>query len=206
MAEDVKIRRFGSRMREEIRKSLTTEMAVFVKYIRETYLTGGTKETKLAVRSGKLRASLRSVPPAIKNTSVETGITVGTIYGPTHFGPLGQITTIRPKVKQWLTIPLDAAKTKAGVARGAAKSGIWGETFFRREVDDEGKPILILYGKKVSQRGRYAGQTRGGIVPLFRLVKEVKIPARVDPRELARWIEPKLTEAFREATRRSTEG
>lgn len=211
--EDVKlITRFGERMKNEIRRSLQTEMIGFVKHIKTEHLTGGTKRTKLGVRTGRLRASVKYVPIEIKGSKVETGITLGTVYGPIHFGPLGSLTPIVPVKKKWLTIPLKAALTKAGVSRGGALSGAWGDTEFKRIKDEEGTFIrkskrgkLILFGRKVAQRGKFAGQTRGKLVPLFLLVKQVEIPARVDPSLLAAWVQPKLINAFRQATSRATE-
>lgn len=66
---------------------------------------------------------------------------------------------IKPK-KKYLTIPLPAAKTAAGVTKKSARE--WENTFFHRSK--AGRLVLLQSkGKKV--------------VPLFLLVKQVKIPA-----------------------------
>jgi hypothetical protein len=70
-------------------------------------------------------------------------------------------TTIRPKTAQFLTIPLAAAKTAAGVARGTARD--FPNTFIARSK----KGSLLIFQRQ--------GKT---IVPLFLLLKEVYVPAR----------------------------
>ena len=70
--------------------------------------------------------------------------------------------TITPKKASWLTIPLDAARTASGVARGNARS--FSDTFFHETKD--GRLFLM--------------QKRGDdIVPLFRLVKSVTLKPRL---------------------------
>lgn len=69
--------------------------------------------------------------------------------------------TITPK-KTWLTIPLDAARTASGVARGNARS--FTDTFF---IMTKKKKLLLV-------------QKRGDeIVPLFILVKKVTLKPRL---------------------------
>lgn len=68
--------------------------------------------------------------------------------------------TIKPKRAKYLTIPLKAAKTASGVARGKARD--FANTFI----------------KKVSSGDLLIFQNKGnGIIPLFVLKKSVKIPA-----------------------------
>ena len=69
--------------------------------------------------------------------------------------------TIRPKHSKYLAIPLDAALTAKGVARGRPRD--FKDTFFA--VSKKGN--LIMFGKSM-----------GKVVPLFAMKKEVKIPKR----------------------------
>jgi len=80
------------------------------------------------------------------------------VYGPTHeFGAV-----IKPKRARYLTIPLPAAMTPAGVARGPARS--FEGTFIKRSKAGN----LVIYQH----------QGKGKILPLFLLKKQVEIPAR----------------------------
>lgn len=80
----------------------------------------------------------------------------GTAYGAIH----EHGGTIKPVNGRYLTIPLSAAKTPAGVTRKPARE--WDDTFFYET--DAGKLLLI--------------QSRGTrIIPLFLLVKEVVVKA-----------------------------
>lgn len=80
------------------------------------------------------------------------------VYGPIHeFGG-----TITPKRAQWLTVPLPAAMTPAGVVKGRARD--FPSTFVARSRAGN----LIIF-----QRG-----VGGGVTPLFVLKKKVTIPAR----------------------------
>lgn len=143
---------------------------IMVKSMRESliYISGVSRRRFLSgkplkVRSGRLRNSLK-VPGMegifkIVRSAMKILGRLGTRvpYGPTHeYGA-----TIKPIRSQWLTIPLQAVKTRAGVARGRARD--FTNTFFRRSKTGN----LILFQK----RGK-------GIVPLFVLKKQVKIPKR----------------------------
>jgi len=109
--------------------------------------------------------------------SLVAGVNAGTAYARTHIGRRGKKTVIRPKNSRYLTIPLDAAKTKAGVARGSARSGVFGDTFVMKSK----KGNLLIMGKRRFQKGKNAGETHGNLVPLFVLKKSVTVRARVDP-------------------------
>lgn len=65
---------------------------------------------------------------------------------------------IKPKNAKWLTIPLKAAKTRVGVSR---KARDYYDTFFHRTKDGR----LFIFGSRTK---------KGGILPLFRLVKRVE--------------------------------
>ncbi|MEO0250057.1 MAG: hypothetical protein ABIN58_11140, partial [candidate division WOR-3 bacterium] len=137
-------------------------------------------------------ASVRTLPNMIEGATVKGGVGVGTVYGRVHVGPKGQVSHIVPKARKWLTIPLPAAQTKAGVLRGSAQSGMWGETFFAKSK----KGNLILFGRRVLQKGPKAGEMTGRIVPLFLLAKAVNVPSRIHPEEILAWEEPRMIKAL----------
>lgn len=203
--DDDASRKFGEfpeKFRRQIVKIFNAASVEMQRYLREERLTGGTSESKLAVRSGRLRGSVLVKPAKEEGESVKGGITIGTVYGRVHIGPKGQKTTIRPKGHPYLAIPLEAAKTAAGVARGAPRSGLWVDTFVLKSK----KGNLIIMGRKytVSRRGRTTGYGLrrtwriGDLEPLFLLRKEVTIPARVDPLDVIRHIAPKIMDRLRE--------
>jgi len=178
---------------KQAERIITRQAREMQRYVRTEHLTGGTTSTRLRVRTGKLRASCIPIKTEIKEGSVEGGISFGTVYGRVHVGPKGQTTTITPKKGKYLTIPLPAAMTGAGVARGSARKGPWGETFVAKSKETGG---LIIFGKRKIMRGKKAGELRGKITPLFLLLKSVRIKARVHPEELIAWIKPKMIEDF----------
>jgi len=165
---------------------------VLQRYVKTEKLTGGTTPGRLKVRSGRLRASVISLKTEAKEDRVEGGISFGTVYARVHVGPKGQSTLITPKKGKYLTIPFPATMTKAGVARGPARSEQWGDTFVRKSKAGN----LIIFGKKRIMKGKKEGDLRKQIVPLFLLVKSVKVKARVHPEDLISWIAPKIKESF----------
>ncbi len=177
---------------------LNLEARALQKYIRIEKMTGGTTDTRLRVRSGRLRDSVIPIPAKITNTGVEAGVGIGNQadgtlrYARVHIGPAGQQTTIRPKKGKYLTIPLDAAMTPTGQLKAPATSDMWGETFVRKSK----KGNLIIFGKVQVTKGKHAGEYRGDAVPLFLLRKEVTIKARIHPAELLDWIKPRMLEDF----------
>jgi len=196
-----RIKKITPMMLQQIRKIFLTEAADMAGRIRTDQMTGGTTGTKLRVRSGRLRASVRALPSVIMGEVVKGGVGIGTVYGRVHVGPVGQETIIRPKTKKWLTIPLKAAMTPAGVGRGSAMSGVWGDTFFKK-VHYIGGSALMLFGRRMSwsksgRSGGSMGKTRGQAVPLFLLVKQVKIPSRVHPELILAIARPRLILAFK---------
>jgi hypothetical protein len=177
---------------KQAERIITRQAREMQRYIRTEHLTGGTTSTRLRVRTGKLRASCIPIKTEIKEGSVEGGISFGTVYGRVHIGPKGQTTTITPKKGKYLTIPLPAAMTGAGVARGSARQGPWGETFVAKSKAGN----LIIFGKRKITTGKKAGELRGQATPLFLLLKSVKIKARIHPEDIKEWIRPKLIQDF----------
>jgi len=163
-------------------------------YIRTKFFTGysyGKKSGKLQSRTSFLSKSIQPAPVTVTKEGISGGINIGASYARTHVGPKGQVTTIKPVKKKWLTIPLEAAMTPKGEVRGSAQDkAVWGNTFFDR--NDKGD--LILYGQKLFQKGAKTGQAGGKIVPLFLLRKEIKVKTRIHPEVIFKWGKAKFIE------------
>jgi hypothetical protein len=187
---------------KQAERIITRQARVMQSYVRKEHLTGGTTDTRLRARTGKLRASCIPIKTEIKEGSVEGGISFGTVYGRVHVGPKGQVTTIVPKRSKYLTIPLPAAMTKAGVGKGSARLGPWTNTFVRKSKAGN----LIMFGQMTSYSKVKVGGTAvkglairkisSNVVPLFVLKKQVKVKARIHPEDLIAWIKPKMIEDF----------
>ena len=88
-----------------------------------------------------------------------------------------------------LAIPLDAARTASGVARGGPRdTGVFGKTFIA--ISKAGN--LIIFGKAVYKSGKRKGQAHGKIVPLFVLKKQVTVPVRVSTETLLDWVHTRI--------------
>lgn len=116
------------------------------------------------VRSGRLRNSLGQIT-SISSQTIKTLLgSTGVIYAKTQeFGG-----TITPKKAQYLAIPLNAAKTKAGVSRYSSPRDIPGLFFMKSKA---GKPLLV---KRVG---------KGKIQPMFVLLKSVTLKPTLGLRE-----------------------
>ena len=194
----------GRRLVSEAKKILKAEATLMTSHIREKYMSGP-RPVLLGVRTGLLRSSTKPLPVKESGGEIYSGTGFGTAYARPHIGPKGQVTTIRPVRAKWLTIPISKeyggiVMTKALVSRGAARSGMWGETFVARSR----KGNLIIFGKRVIQKGERQGETTGKIQPLFVLKKEVKIKSRVHPEVILAWEKPRMIAAFRAAGVRLT--
>ena len=196
--EDVlgKIHVMPEKLSKAIKEIIDRNDRLLETHIKQDLMQGGTNDTQLAGRTGQLASSTRAINATIEDggARVSGGINFGQKYARVHIGPKGQITTIRPVNRQWLTIPLGAAKTSSGALRGAAQSGMYGQTFFANSKAGN----LILFGKLAYQKGKRAGQTHGDIVPLFVLKKEVKVKARLHPKDMFEWVQPKIVSEIKE--------
>lgn len=179
------------RIVKEAKKIIHLNARVLQRYLREERMTGGTSASKLHVRTGRLRGSVMVLPETETATGVEGGVGIGTRYGKVHVGPR-MSHLIRPKKGKFLAIPLEAALTPAGVAKGPPRSSIWGETFIAKSK----KGSLIVWGQQRIMKGKRGGQLRGNILPLFLLVKQVNVPTRIHPDEIIDYIRPKIIEDF----------
>lgn len=76
------------------------------RYIQQTYLKGGTTDSKLAVRTGQFMQTTRPIPPIVDKEDVTGGTVFGVDYAWIHIGEKGQVTIIR--------MPIYAKLTKGG--------------------------------------------------------------------------------------------
>jgi len=144
------------------------------------HLTGGTTSDRLGRRTGTLARGTRPLPVKLEGSKVTGGVSFGAKYAWTHIGPAGSQVTIRPKNKKFLAIPLAAAKTAAGVARGGPLSGIWGPTFIAKG---------IIFGFSGGTKGSKSAKP----IPLFVLKRSVVVSRRVFPKEhMIDWAKPKF--------------
>jgi len=174
---------------QKIKEILNFNSILLSSHIRSQYLVGGTSDTKLRKRTGKLSASTHPIKASKTTEGFIAGVKFGTVYAGVHIGRKGTITTIQPKNKKYLAIPLSGALTKSGVSRGGPEQeDIFGETFIKKSK----KGNLIIFGKMKYQKGSKMGETHGNIIPLFVLKKQVKIKTRVAVEDLIRWIKPKI--------------
>ncbi len=172
---DIEIRFDGERLGREIAsaarliasglpKAMDRALLVLERRVKDRHLSGPTGSTSLRARSARLRDSITS------RLTIEAGVPVGTvgtkvIYGRTHeFGG-----TIRPRRGRFLTVPLPAALTPAGVGRFTARELINNP----EQAGFTGTWIAksIIFGR----RGR---TQRSRPVPLFVLKRSIKLPAR----------------------------
>lgn len=154
-----------------------------------TYSASGTSHDVLQRRTGSLSKSIQPIPAAVDGDVVRGGISIGTAYAKVHFGKVGQVTTITPKNSKYLTIPLPAAMTAQGVAKGrSGDKAVFGKTF----VGKSRAGNLIIFGTQMYQKGKKAGQSKGEVTPLFLLKQSVNVKSRVHPEDLTKWVQPIL--------------
>jgi phage gpG-like protein len=141
-------------MRKNIRKAISVALISLVREVKtRTYPASG-----LHVRTGALRRSVVPGPIEEGKSFIRGQVLVGQNLPYAMIHEYGG--EIRPKNASYLTIPLAAVKTPAGVAR-----------FRARDAE--------AYGYQTFVRNRVIfGSRDGRIVPLFALKSSVKIPAR----------------------------
>lgn len=97
---------------------------------------------------------------------------------------------IRPVKGQWLWIPSDALRTRAGVFRGWEQVD-WDRVFYRRSSRNRANLVVLE-------------EQDGGIRHVATLAKSIRIPARMGLRKLVRADKPKRIEIFNVAIARAT--
>lgn len=124
---------------------------------------GGTSTRTLSQRSG---AALKSIEESVKVTGNTFNEIQGTIGGIFYLKIHEYGGTITPKKAQYLTVPLPAALNNDGTPKRKSARD-WEKTFV---IKSKAGNLLICQ--------RQAGQ----VVPLYVLVREVKIPPRLGMR------------------------
>lgn len=161
---------YGATRRDRMARALEREGRRAVQDIVLRYRRGGTTAERTAVRTGRLMGSYGyqvERRPVGLSVGVEAG-SAALVYAGVHEGIDAQgravdETVIRPRRGQYLAIPLPAALTGAGVERRPPRA--YRNTFVR-------KGIIF------QRRGRT-------IVPLYRLARSVRVPARPALRRIA---------------------
>ncbi len=178
----------------------------------------GPGDNSLARRTGTAARSIHLEPAALEagSTTISAKLYAGVIYAKVHFGPRGSDVKIVPIKAKLLAIPLAAAKTGAGVARGGPTSGIWGPTkcFRSKAVNliiwgyQTGKNAMgtrqktVTGGQGNAVRIPYArrAMNQGELVPLFVLKDSVVVKRRIDPMvDLIQWAKPVMAEQIKKA-------
>ena len=195
----------GKNLKIKLGKIILKRSKLLATYVKTQFMVGGTTPTKLARRTGDLISSTDWLPITTTGDTIEGGMKFGTKYAITHVGPKGSKFTIKAKPGKFLAIPLKAALTGAGVAKGRPRDeSLWGETFIR-SVKGEGKGQAIIFGKAKWVSGQKMGVVKGKIVPLFLLVKQVKVPRRIFPLTILKHVEPEIIEDLRKMNLMVTE-
>ena len=194
--EDVlgKIHVMPEKLSKAIKEIIDRNDRLLETHIKQDLMQGGTNDTQLAGRTGQLASSTRAINATIEDggARVSGGINFGSPYGKVHIGPKGSTFTIKPRNKKFLTIPTQKGKeylggmgggalTGAGALRGGATSGMFSGTFISKG---------IIFGKL--GQVKEAGKTKGKVIPLFILKKQVTIKRRLFPTEMMEWIQPKI--------------
>lgn len=148
-------------------------------------------ESGLAVRTGALKGSAQSGGVVDNGAKVSGKVLVGQGL------PYAQIQedggTVVPTHGQFLAIPLDAAKTPAGVARFAPRDAV-ANGYDRTFIEDG-----IIFGAKWNG-------SRNDFVPLFKLVRSVTIPAHHFVRDAFKKMQPKIEAEINAAVKRAVSG
>lgn len=120
--------------------------------------------TRLRVRTGRLRSSIRGfVRGGDETAPLEIGVQAGGQRGIPYAAIQELGGEIRPKQSRYLAIPLQAARTAAGVGRFASPRDVPGLFTFR-----SGAGNLIMAVK----------DGKGGLIPMFVLKARVRITGK----------------------------
>jgi phage gpG-like protein len=131
-------------------------------------------------RTGALVRSLRPSYATPERPTATTNVGRGAPYAKAHeFGM-----TIRPRNRQFLTVPLRNAQTAAGVTRQQAKLRRSGRGFETASLIPGAEDTRTFIFTSVGNRKLIAVPKRGGgVMPLYLLRKSVRIPERLGFRQ-----------------------
>jgi len=156
--------RAGPRIGEEM-KTFLTDVAEILARRHGRAWPGGTSAKTLSKRSGRGMEAIRESIQIAASGGIET--VEGRIGAPGYIGVHEKGATIRAKRAKYLAIPLKEALDARGLPKRRSPRD-WQNTF----VGTSKQGNLLIF------------QRRGdGIVPLYVLKKEVKIPARLGMEE-----------------------
>lgn len=133
-------------------------------------LPRGETTGKLAVRSGKATTQLRDTKVSSVGSNASSGRVTGTISGPHYLVTHEDGKRIRAKGNGYMTIPLPAAMDSRGVPLKVSLRQ-WQNTF-----------LMPLNSARTgrNRKGFVVAIKRGGrVVPIYILVKTVRIPKRL---------------------------
>lgn len=141
------------------------------------------RKGKLRRRTGDMARKTKRVRTTKNGDKVFGGVDFQSKYAGVHVGEKGKVTTITPRNKQWLTIPLTPAMTRAGVARGGARDF----------------PGLFFLDRGPGKNPLLVRREGGSIRPYFVLVKMVKIRTRIHPKQILKDRRQKILAGIRES-------
>lgn len=149
-----------------IPRAMKRAMQRYLKYVSDMLIKrhskpwpGGTTATSLSKRSG---AAVRSIAQSLKVETTGSEV-LGYIGGIYYLQAHEDGATIRARRSKYLTIPLPAALDQRGVPRKRSARE-WSNTFI---IKSKNNNLLIVQ------------RTATGIVPLYVLKKQVRIPKRL---------------------------
>ena len=175
------MREVPGKLFDELRDGFKTHHRRFLNHFKRTRLRKTREGEGVQTRSGALRRSFHVESGGSRLEDLfATTFSAGVPYASIQEEG-GEIT---PKRGKYLAIPLDAAKTRAGVTRKPPRQ--WTDTFFIRSK----KGTLLLMQKRAHE-----------MIPLFAMVKRVVIPGELG--FMKTWDEqlPKLVTIVTKATK-----
>lgn len=192
--ENEKIRLFFDKLTPRMQGALTKEVKkqsrALRAYIVVRHLTGGTSADRLANRSGHLIRTTKPLPVQQESNRIFAGVEFSTKYARVHIGTEGQRIVIKPVSAKMLAIPLNAAKTAAGVARYKSPRDVPGLHLIKSKA---GNLLLV----------KTIGKGKGKIIPMFVLKSMVTVPARVHPESILMAKKIEIVQGFQDAIEKS---
>jgi len=141
------------------------------------------KTSGLNRKTGALKNSIQEVPMKQKGNSFIAGITIGDENTPhlkTHVGKKGSFQFIVPKKSKFLTIPIKGGPAYKARSKDKTVAELGGRNAFCIVKNKETGKLYLIFRKDKEAK------------PVFALVKNVKVPRRVFPKEIKARILPKL--------------
>ncbi len=157
---------------------LPAKLAQDVAYKAVSMLTAETEgQIKEAVSGGTLKNRSGQYAQSITSTVEQQGTLTRGSIGTTFVGANLQEKggTVSPKSKKWLTVPVGAALTGAGVKRFDAPTALRQGAFFPTKAGGAFVPMIARRGGPGIRAARKSGFS---FVSLFTLKQSVTIPAR----------------------------